>query len=258
MTSGHSSPEIPKWSRRRWAFCIMTAFLAQTGAFWLFTIRTPLAPRPHSSATRFQLLGDPTATSRLAQRLNIQDPTLFASANPNGFSGVAWLKPQTQTNELQDWIAPNPKPEPQFYMRPEFNLASVPTMPSRNHSTASKPPPAETRMPIRRELVSTNSWIAMQGPITQRPLAYIEPLPAWPGAGIWQPTVVEITVDPDGEVLSSRLLSSCGFSPADQQGLRISRQMRFAPLTVSNPAGSMQGRLTFYWAATASVQEPKK
>jgi TonB family protein len=255
-----SSPTIPRWSRRQWTLCILTAFFVQVGLLWLLGDRRVLTPRSDPHVTRFKLLGDPATEVLLAHRLKVQDPTLFASANPGGFSGMAWLKRRRMAFETSDWVAPSQKPEPQFYPSQQYIPGESSSMAAHNKPVVSKPSPGRQPMPVAGEPAAGRSYLVLEGAISQRSVVNPQNLPAWPATSISQPTIVEVTVSTEGEILSARLLFSCGASAADQLALRLARKTRFAPLPVpdkadSNRPVSMQGRLVFHWST--EPQPPK-
>jgi TonB family protein len=261
MRPGDPIAQTRTWTRRHWIICVTTAFAVQVLWLWLFSEKTPLKPRPTRELTRFWLLADEQAEARLSQRLKTQDPTLFALANPSGFSGGAWLKPRSLAFKGQEWIAPRQMPEPQPYLGPESSLAGLQTPPYQSQSVVTKPPPPETRMPAMAEPAGTESRLVFTGQIAQRSVLHPQPLPVWPGADAWQPTVIEVTVDSEGKTLSARLLSSSGLTAADQDALRIARQTRFASLPVSGPPRTkptepIQGRMIFQWATVPAASAP--
>jgi hypothetical protein len=254
MQNGEQIPAVPVWGRRQWMTGLIVAFIAQVVLIWSFSDRRNSVVRKDSRATHFKFALDPVQDTQI----KVQDPTLFASANANGFSGEAWLNRRMTVVESQDWTAPGAWPEPLHRAKQEADLPGARAGVILNRPVAEKPTPLLASIPVPSERVETQSRLILTGPLLGRALVRSNSLPVISGSNVWRSSVVEVTVNNEGEIVSGRLVASSGNPGADLEGLRLARQVRFTPLaavgTNAMPMSSTeQGQMIFRWASVPSV-----
>jgi TonB family protein len=177
------------------------------------------------------------------------DPTLFALASEQGFSG-AWLRRRApEAHKLSDWSeAPQWLPAATGRLTRDFE-ALARSNAVRQPTTRELPPPRTEAPEINRVPLPARSQVLLSGSLQARGTA--EPLvaDAWIAEDVLPDSVVQISVNATGGVLSTRLIQSCGLPAADQHALSLAAQARFTPL----PAGASSatvGFITFRWSVT--------
>ncbi|HRY49754.1 MAG TPA: energy transducer TonB [Candidatus Paceibacterota bacterium] len=252
---------------RRRVLAGMGAILSfQIFLFWMLSDRTVPSERPVGSQSSFLLLTEPEASRQVALALAPLDPFLFASAHPQGFSGSAWLRPRHIPLEFQDWT------EPDYWLAPDF-VRSLFIQPETTAQPASstlaivdKFPPATGRIREHTEPLPLRSVLRTDGILRLCQEFPPDLLPVWTNQTTLQPTVIEIVANPEGEIISRRVLESSGLQAADQEATRLLKSLRIqTPPSPSTPeAASRQtttlGRFIFDWAviAPASTNQPAK
>jgi hypothetical protein len=235
---------------------VVGVFLAQLAAIAFLSDRSPIVPRADSRSSRFFLITDPATEQRLASALVSEDPALFAGASRHGFSGSAWLSPQRRRYDMADWNEPPFRlAQPTNDLRSDaFEDRSLP--PGDSAPLVSKPPPRLSGIPEQLEATPERSSLRIEGPLSQRPLARSVALPAWTNTSVVRPNIVEAVVGPEGDIRSTRLLVPSGLTHVDQEALRLSKEVRFAPDSPGlepqdGSTASTVGWLVFDWATVA-------
>lgn len=248
-------PETMPWARGRWMLAILGGFALHLGALCLLPIHRDEAPRQPAGLCVVRWLSSPEIAQRHLDAVLINDPTLFAMVHPRGFSGAAWLLPQSPGYRAAEWtdterslaqptqllggafqqIAPAGPP------KPVFDLARKP---------AANPPLIATSQPQLRSASS----LRVEGPVRMRKLAPLPPLRSWPHTDLLADTRVQILVNPEGLVFTSRLAGAVTTKDpvqrdADLHALELARQFRFEP-AAKNSRGSVEGVLVFQWHTT--------
>jgi hypothetical protein len=212
-----------------------------------------IVPRPLSSSLSYVLVTQPLPGSRLAVSLAVNDPTLFALANPYGFSGEAWLKGQPWEHQLTDWtnapylLKASPTNLGLFFV--SFVQSNLTPLLALGEKTV---PPA-LKIPLLGQLAFTQSILKVEGDLAQRPLAAPLRLPTIsPYPEFLSNSVVQVMVDRAGYVLSHTLVSSSGSKYADQLALQLAKSARFQPLRgLSSKSSKLStlswGQLSFQW-----------
>jgi TonB family protein len=236
------------WTPARFWTVTLTLFILQAGLIWA------LAERDHKSLA----LNDPEFAVRLAVRpvdqaqlataLFAEDPTLFQAPDPRGFSGRAWMSTASPAYHAAEAPAPEAwlsleggvwKPDPlaiPFQNEPPLALAAPP---------ASEFAPAEIFLAL--DPPPPGSAMRLTGGLARRPRLGAAPaLPSQPGVQLLKNSVVQLAVDPSGEVISARLTGNSGSPSADATALATARLLRFAPITVARAAVSW-GEAVFSW-----------
>ncbi len=269
----NGSPET-RWTLTCWVVAIAIVFALHVVLIFIFGTRKSVPPIPVKNAPSLTLVRD-SGNHWIA----LNDTTLFALPNPNGFSGPMWAAYPPLTFHKQDWTE-----DPHW-------LADTASLPLSELGAAFNrfmqtnyfagvqfgfflPPPLAVPVIPPQPVLAQNSTLQIRGEIAKRPLLNSFDLPSWPYADVIAPSVVQVLVDAAGNVVSATLLpansslqpSAVRFLPqeslppaaqdpdADQRAVELARSARFAPL--SPDAGSIQsnpltrfsmGELIFNW-----------
>ena len=241
MTS--ASVESRPWSRRCWWGIIGLIFGVQLVLiFWLGDAST-IRPRPAAQAFTFKL-----ADSAFTELLALHDPTLFALPHPQlvaprpEFHPFVWSEP---TNYLLPPIDQLGAGFNQFVETSTFNSLPPPAKPPPDLTT-----PALPAMPASAE----HSTVQLEWDQAPRRLLTPLELRSWVSPDILTNSAVQIVVGAEGTPASVTLLSSSGFTAADQEALEQANAARFEPLgrnplgTALNPVAMLSwGRMIFRW-----------
>ncbi len=232
--------DLARWPRPRWLAITAVIALTQGAVLWL-------AP-PAISKARLQNVKEPEISlTRLdlpPEWLELQDATLFASADLRGFSGSVWSLQRNREFLPSDLLAP---PDfLSFSQRVENHEALADWLPP-SHSwiapepstipAASVPPrPGRPRLLVEGE----------------RQMIEAPPLPVQYAMDAVRPTIIRVEVEPDGTVFSATIIQSSGVQGIDRSGINLARQTRFAPSdSTAERGGPLTGAtLTFEWYAT--------
>lgn len=241
--------ETRRWSRQRWYGYVALAFAAHVGLIFAFGSRKAIVPRTVANVPTLQL------ATRLTERQQLDDPTLFALPHPRGFAGASWLPVEKIAFDPFRWTEPPrllPLPIEQlgvtFLRHVQSNRLTV----LANHLLPLPPPaklePGEPRFPARR-----NSSLRVNGGLANR--RWLNPptdLPAWPAADPLTNSVVQVLTDASGQVVSPILLPpGSGSKPADTYALELARGARFAPRRGTE---TTVGTLIFEWNTVPLVE----
>jgi hypothetical protein len=193
--------------------------------------------------------------------LNLNDATLFALPSANGFAGMMWVELPPLPFRRQDWTEP-----PRWLALPAGELGSsfhhfVQTNQFvQIHLEFNLPPPLAAPAVVTQPPLPAASTVQVQGDLASRGLLTAMKLPSWPFDDIIAPSVVQVLVDADGNVVSTVLLPLENSAnvirdpDADEYAVTQARTARFAPSPSS--AGSLEtsragalafGRLIFNW-----------
>lgn len=245
-----SIPEQDSWGRGRWVSSVIFVFTLQLLFLWLFSSHSVPVVRQAPNVTALSLTTDPAAVRELADKIGLNDPTLFALASMQGFSGDAWLKTTPMEHQLIDWN------DGERWLSPSMASfgADFEEYVRNNAITHRQPPekPAPDMGEIADEIppIPKASWISMTGELNQRQLMTPLQPPALPGSDILANTVVRLVVDAEGQTISAVFFSTNGFPAADGKALELARSARFKPLksTDSERSADMSwGLMVFHW-----------
>jgi hypothetical protein len=262
------------WTSTRWVAAIAIVFALHVVLIFIFGARKPIPPVPVKNAPSLTLVRS-SGNSWIA----LNDATLFALPNPNGFSGPMWTAYPPLPFHKQDWTE-----DPHW-------LADTASLPLSELGAAFNgfmqtnyfagvqfgfflPPSLAAPVILSQPTLAQNSTLQIRGEIAKRPLLNSFDLPSWPYADVIAPSVVQVLVDAAGNVVSATLLppnnslqpSAVRFLPqeslppaiqypkADQHAVELARSARFAPLSPyagsieSNPLTRFSmGELIFNW-----------
>ncbi len=241
-----ASPEPLTWSLQRWFLFFLLVFASQLVLiFFLSSRKSHSSPVPLVARTTFQTISGHLSEAKLLESGLVSDPSLFAMANVQGFSGAAWLKRSPSRYELSE------QHETPFWLT--LNTSHLGTAISqfvRNDlitpvSLQQDAPPQLhlALVPDATAMVRSNSRFRVEGAIASR-LAAFPPLKSLATNEIFNETVAQVAVDPDGLVVSARLLEKSGFPEADRSALEIARRLSFLPMRTG---GIVWGKLIFDW-----------
>ncbi|HVV01513.1 MAG TPA: energy transducer TonB [Verrucomicrobiae bacterium] len=239
-----------RWPFGRWVLMIALAVLAQAGLiFWFGDYSFPPARKP-AAAPVLQV-----AANSGSELLALNDPTLFALPNARSFAGLAWMRsvsPSPPSSEVPDkpfWLeVPIEKLGNDFSrfidrQRRATPLALLEPNPSFTAPPLAPPPP-----------LLSHSTLLLAGPVASRSLVSLPPLPAWPASDLLTNSVVEVSVTPQGDVLSAALIASSTSREADETALQEARNARFESTAVYGPGRPLnlvsnltRGDMIFEW-----------
>lgn len=244
------SPEAAKpprhgWPMSRWLLLIALVLGMHVTLIFMFGARKTITPRPVTNVPKLEL------ANGSSEWLALNDPTLFALPNREGFAWPPWLKPPGLHVLMPDWT----KTERLRWLELSNGAANLGAAFNRFMQTnrfasfqfVVKPPPhfAMPVVPLEPAFART-STLRIEGNLAKRPLVSPMKLPSVPYDNVLQPSEAQVLVNAAGEVVSAVLLSSSGYTVADEQALALARAARFAPA-----AGLTIGQLTFDWRVIA-------
>jgi hypothetical protein len=240
------------WSpARRWGW-IALVFAAHVGLILALGSRKPSTPRPPAPAPSLGLAPD------ASEWIALNDPTLFALPQRQGFAGAAWLNPHTNEVPPFRWTEP-----PRLLLLPvaDLGVAFVQFMRTNrfgNQKFEPKPVP-DLPLPVAVEMTVAsppNSTLRVADDLVTRRLLNPPQLQSWPSLDLLTNTVVQVLVNADGNVMSGTLLPpGCGEPKADQRALEFARAARFEPLRRPSPALTF-GALVFEWHTEPLTNAP--
>jgi TonB family protein len=243
------------WSRRRWFWSVASILLVQSAlVFWLGERSRPVgvitSPEP-----LLRLMGNASPILPAVLSPPLGDPTLFALPSHQGFSGAAWLDASPDRPVPPLWAEPPP------WLPPRTNELGADFLPliATNKPNGSfleaalGPPPSTADVLLLNDVVTTQSLVRIQGPLTNRPLAAPVAVPNPVHPDVLSDTVVQVRINPVGLSESAILVQSCGVKSVDELALAAARAARFLPAgkepgeATSRPASPAWGRMVFQW-----------
>lgn len=251
-SSGETKPRRrSSWPLSRWLWLIALVLVAHLALIFIFGGRKPITPRPVTNVPRLEL------TDGSAEWLALNNPTLFALPQREGFAGPAWLEPPPLVFQWPEWATETPR----WLQLPAGELGAVFSQFMQTNRLATfrlplRPPPRFTVPVVPLEPVfAQTSTLRVEGDLAKRHLLTPLKLPSWPYTDILQPSKVQVLVSKAGYVMSEVLLSSSGDDKADQHALEVARAARFAPA-----ASLTIGKLIFDWRTvpTPATNAPAK
>lgn len=250
------------WNRGRLGLAVAAVFIIQAGLLWVVGARSSSPIAVTAPGFIWRLAPSELSQQALPNWLWAGEPTLFALAGPNSFSGGAWMNHPTRDYELPGfdepprWLAIDPDRLGATLQRfaPQDVLAAR-TPDERGGRVEA----TEIRLPP--VLISARSVLHADDNLRSRLVDSLPDLPSWPTNDVIQSSVVQIAVDGTGSVMSAALLrvnESIGSVTttrsraveADRLALKIANNLRFRPVNSGPDAvGWIWGKLTFDWAS---------
>ena len=226
MAEAHSGET--RWSRERWFLTISIIFAVQVVVvIWLSgRMDEPIKARSKKLQTHYV---STEMSAELAPLLQLIDPTIYALANPEGFSGAVWLNVNPVEYRSAGWSDP-----PQFLKFDEEQLLSDLEQFGRANQPRRSPVPANMvgdyapRVELSKELKpSAETMFEIAGELRPDDLAGAPSLPTVEFDGVLAPSIVLLQVDQRGRVFSANLTGSSGLASADQSAMKIGRSLQF-------------------------------
>jgi hypothetical protein len=237
------------WSHTRFWTVALALFILQAGLIWCFAEREHKPSLATPVALALRVLPRPMTQEQLATSLFAEDPTLFQAASLHGFSGRAWM--QTPPPEYHAAEAPAPDVWLSLSNSGWFPRLRVPPAAKEQPLALAVPPATQfTPTPLPAASLSEDpgdAGVRIDGPLGLRRL--VSPLPApapQPSVELLKNTVIQIAVDPSGEVMTACLTANSGSPAADAAALGLARRLRFAPVNAPGAAPDW-GRVIFAW-----------
>jgi TonB family protein len=230
-------PPREGWSALRWFAVILLAFAAHAGFILTFGENKPVVRRAVTDVPRLRLAN---AADELPA---LNNPTLFALPQQHDFAVAGCLNmPEVKSASFR-WTEP-----PRWLPLSGEGLGVaygefLHTNFFAGHLLDFKPAPelSAPELPIQTA-IAQNSTMRVEGDLAQRQLPSEISLTNWPYADVLQPCVVQVLVDAAGNVVSTVILTSSGYDPADQRALELARTLNFKPAS-----RLAVGRVTFNW-----------
>lgn len=265
MSAVPSHPPVHKWTWTFWLTAIAAVFLVHVALISIFGAhKMPAPPGPAKDTPSLALAAGPGADS-----LVLNDATLFALPGRDGFAGLMWAAVPPLNFHRLDWTE-----DPHW-------LAATNSLPVRElgtvfnrfvqtnhiagvHLEFDLPPPPAAPIAAMEPPMARESSMQAEGGVAGRKWLNPVHLPSWPFNDVIAPSVVQVLVDGEGDVVSATLLPQDDDEEtppvrdpeADQKALEIARTMRFAPLpatgesTQAEPMANFSvGRVIFNWQA---------
>ena len=238
--------EPATWKTPRWLFLLTVVFASQLLLIYLLSARKRTSVRPPPARASIQLFTGQLTEAEFSKAFLASDPTLFARANPHGFSGAAWLKvPErnydlSERTELPFWLSLNSEQLGNDITQFVRTNAMAPV----SLSEISAPKILASPILDLTSGAKSNSQFRVEGDLVRRKLIDVPKLQSWATNEILSNTVAQIAVDGRGTVLSARLLSRSGSAEADSAALDTARNVQFIP---NGKSEMVWGELIFDW-----------
>jgi TonB family protein len=239
--------DLARWPRPTWLILIALLLSIQLAGIFSSSVpvkaRTAYAPMP-----KFVALHTPRGDAADAWNGldTLDDPLLFASADWNGFSGTAWMRLHSASNIFEEEL-----PQPGFLTYEEAWRQFRTPLPDRVAARIDYH--LEPRPLAVPEINSVPaSSVRLEGGAAKRKLSQPLPLPPQYYNDVLGSSEVQVLIDPDGLVISARLLESSGLRKADQDAVQLAREARFSPLPEASADEKPEpefGKLIFNWFA---------
>jgi hypothetical protein len=232
--------DLIRWRRARWVAVILAVVVFQGVLLFLAPRGLPgvRATYPQQPVVNFVHFSSPS------EWLELQDTTLFAGANPFGFSGPAWM---IETPRL--YVAADVLPSPSFLQirdLPPDEETVAPMFAALPHTRSL---PDATPVVIFSAAPEPKSRLEIEG-FARRQMLSAPPLPLQYATDVLRPTVLKALVDSDGSIFSCRVIESSGSKIADNSALDVTRKILFSSVAAEGRADSLSsGKITFHWYA---------
>jgi hypothetical protein len=254
--NGTIQADSSDWTRRRFLGVAAILFVLQAALIILFGSKEIRSARATTFSTQFRALPGSINEEELLRLFFATDPAVFSWPTSHGFSGRAWMDaPPVEFQSASQLEPPRWLPLDTMSLGSGFIAANralfaTPFSVARLNVPGIEPLPVF--LPV--ENVSTQSVFQIDGPLNARLLDAPLALRSWPSAQLLTNTVVQIAVNPSGDVLAARLVARCGSADADADALSKARALRFRP---GASAGTTWARAIFQWQTTAPATAAK-
>jgi TonB family protein len=244
-----SSQEFSVLTRGRFLAAVGCLFALQAGLIALFGARGTNPAKAPIASTQFREVG--TLNQEQLRRLFFaSDPAVFASPSAHGFSGRAWMDQpparfqSTSQVEAPRWLALDAA-RLGTGSDVDDSDASAPWTPARLEIQKLEPLPVF----LSPVIVPTQSVFRIEGELVKRLISPAPDLHAWPSLNrkLLGNTVVQIAVNPSGDVMAARLVNGSGSPEADGDAMAKASALRFRPAADARTAWA---RAVFRWQTT--------
>ncbi|HEV2456218.1 MAG TPA: hypothetical protein VGY98_18280 [Verrucomicrobiae bacterium] len=255
-----------KWSWLRWLAAVAIVFLAHVVLIFVFGVRKPPPQVPVRHTPSLSLVPESSG-----DWLALNDTTLFALPANNGFAASMWtelpplnIHPRNWTEEPH-WLDPSNSIQ-MAGLFAGFNEFVKTNRFAAIHFEFNVPPETPAPLTPIEPPIAQQSTLRINGELAGRQLLDPRKLPSWQDADIDAPSIVQVLVNPAGNVVSAVLLpqevisDGSSWEPplthnakADQWAVELARSLHFTPLPpdkamVTNAMAHLTlGQLTFNW-----------
>ena len=171
-----------------------------------------------------------TTPDRVAMRLGVSDPSLFATPGARSLGSVAWRRTghpvgaSVGWNEAPLWLEVSTN---WFRELPAFDRESGAEL----RAVDARPLPEVSEVEVAPVPMAARSEMELDAALAARGLRESAIVPSINHTNLLDnPVRLEITVDADGLVFSAIVFSSSGWRPADDRALKLVKGLRFKPL----------------------------
>jgi hypothetical protein len=257
-------PQIDRWSPQRWVLAVILFFALQVGLVLALSDRVQVEPQQAVLHSSVRLLTDAAASRNLFDALAAPDPALLALIQPVGSGDLP--RAVLPSQETLDWAEPE-----RWFTRSGVAMSVafgpfVRTNAAIALRLADKLRSAPLTINVSREPALSESSLRIEGALQDRPPAGVVKLRSWRYEDVLEDSVVELWVNPAGNVFSPRLVGSATANnpaqrEADQFALGVARSLRFqarpSQASGAGPGGFTTGRLIFRWHTTPPAARPQ-
>jgi hypothetical protein len=243
------------WSARQWAVRILLVLAFQIVLVFLVAGPVPGSVQRVEPGTIYRFdFGDQAWDQTFSS-----DPTLFALAHPEGFSGSAWLEVSPPQFDVPDWNEPPVwLPLHGAALGEKFlHYAGSIEQPVFEIWGRAASQPGTLRLFLPEERPVRESRLVLSGALASRLEGDLPGLPVWNHPEPLARTGVEMAVDGRGEVIIARLVERSGFAEADRHALRAARSLPFQPRSANEThpteGGWAWGGAWFLWKTGKEV-----
>jgi TonB family protein len=221
-----AGPHPPRegWTQKKFLVVLTLLLALHVALIFLFGTKKKIVPRAVAHVPVLQVVNGGN------ELIALSDPSLFAHPNPHDGVSMFWRQPQPLN--LPDFNYS----EPPQYLDPspaKFTAGFrdfVRDSESREFPLNFKPEPQSLMPPVPEDgVLPTATTMRITGDLATRPLLQGVTLPALRYNDVVEPTTVQALVDAAGNVVSAVVLKPNGDPDADQQAVRLTSRLRFAP-----------------------------
>ena len=248
-------PLEKNWSGTRWVVVMLAAFAVHVGFIMTFAEKKTATPLPVTKVPKL------TLANNSDELLALNNPTLFALPQQRDFQSDGGLKPNEVKSPSFRWTEP-----PRWLPLSETGLGAAVGEFLKTNSFAKltldfKPAPqlSAPGLPVE-PVLPQNSTMQIEDGLAQRALPSEMSLTNWPYPDVLAPCVVQVLVNPAGNVISAVVLppedglaAGGHYAAADQRALEVARALRFKP--APQPA---VGKIIFNWHTVPPTSETNR
>lgn len=239
------------WTRRRWVYAVAGVLLLQAALMGVLVRPTPRTPSRPDFGARIHLVIESEPGQTFTALPAFVDPALFSLPNPEGFSGMAWLRYPRLSNEPTEyaedpeWLKLRPAAlGEEFFQYLATNTLTPPLLVDEPLPSLLRP---QSNFPS--EPVARISRLRIEGDLAKR--EWLGPLefPSWAHTEIVSNTTIRVAVAASGEAFSATIIERSGLRAADEFASRVAAQARFRPVRAghSDRTDLTWGTLVFLW-----------